>query len=361
MSVAVAAEKLGVGADDITAWESGTRQPTVAQFRKAAKLYKRPSAALLLDDVPKDFTIRHDYRRVHGKAPAASSALTFAIRKARLLQETSIDLASALGEQPKPSLPTASLDDDVVSLAKRVREALGITLEAQFRWPKDEYTPLGQWRGAVEALGVLVVQFSGVDVDEARGFSIWSDDWPLVAINTKDSPRARVFSVLHELGHLALRAEGLCDFREADGQTERFCNALAAEVLVPRTALLAEAAVRAAGARHPWSDDELSDLSRRYGVSREVMLLRLVNVGKATRAHYALMRKGWDDAPRPKQEGAPPRERLALAHLGEPYVRLVLDAFYEKRITARDVADCFDLKVEFIPKVEALVLGGARR
>jgi len=91
------------------------------------------------------------------------------------------------------------------ALPKLVRVALGVDREAQQSWSQDPYAPLRGWRDAVEALGVLVMQQGPVAVDEMRGFaSIEPESLPAILLNSKDDPRARAFTLLHELGHLAL-------------------------------------------------------------------------------------------------------------------------------------------------------------
>jgi Zn-dependent peptidase ImmA (M78 family) len=60
----------------------------------------------------------------------------------------------------------------------------------------------------------------------------------VVALNTRDAPQARTFTLLHELAHIALRTgEALCDLTEqtpADARVEVFCNHVAGAALQPR-------------------------------------------------------------------------------------------------------------------------------
>ena len=52
-------------------------------------------------------------------------------------------------------------------------------------------------------------------------------------VNNKDDPRARAFTVIHELCHLVLEGNGM----ETGPQTEAICNEIAGDVLMPREAL----------------------------------------------------------------------------------------------------------------------------
>ena len=61
-----------------------------------------------------------------------------------------------------------------------------------------------------------------------RGFSIAARLLPAIVLNIKDSPYARVFTLIHELAHVILQEEGVCELYEDLGCVEVFCNAVAA-------------------------------------------------------------------------------------------------------------------------------------
>ncbi|MGX5831842.1 ImmA/IrrE family metallo-endopeptidase [Mesorhizobium sp. 43Arga] len=97
--------------------------------------------------------------------------------------------------------------------------------------------------------------------------------------------------MLHEFCHLVVRASGISglDFvapEPAGAVVEQFCNALAGAALVPSDWLLSELLVRTKGQVKTWDDDELSALAGRFGVSREVILRRLLTLGRTTQAFY---------------------------------------------------------------------------
>lgn len=75
-----------------------------------------------------------------------------------------------------------------------------VPLEAQLSW-SSAGVALRVWREAVEGLGVMVLMLP-MGEESCRGFSIWNDVAPLIAINTAWLPEARIFTMLHELAHL---------------------------------------------------------------------------------------------------------------------------------------------------------------
>jgi Zn-dependent peptidase ImmA (M78 family) len=88
----------------------------------------------------------------------------------------------------------------------------------------------------------LVFQTAGIEPEEMRGFSIGESPMPAVVVNRADASAARVFTLLHELTHIALHTAGLCNLSELGPQSvdarrlETYCNHVAGAVLVPSQA-----------------------------------------------------------------------------------------------------------------------------
>ena len=126
--------------------------------------------------------------------------------------------------------------------------------------------------GQADALGVLVM-VSGVvgsnsrrtlDPEEFRGFALADSIALLVFINGSDTKSAQMFTLAHELAHLWLGSSGVSDAEalNVSGQdTERWCNRVAAEVLVPIHLLQADYSERIR------LSDEINRLARRFKVS----------------------------------------------------------------------------------------------
>jgi Zn-dependent peptidase ImmA (M78 family)/transcriptional regulator with XRE-family HTH domain len=372
LSVPSAARRAGVKPERLGRWEQGAEHLTLRQLRLLAAAYHRPIAVFYLPKPPTDFQALHDFRTVTGGVHRPlSPELIWEIRKAWHRHEVAIDLFDIL-EIPVPTLKVgADISEPVSVVAGRIRTQLDIARHVQTTWI-DRYDALNGWRAAIESVGVLVFQARGVSLEEMRAFSIHESPPPVVVLNVRDTPNGRVFSLLHELVHVMLHRGGVCDLEEnanlavEDSRTETFCNAVAGETLVPADWLLEQETV----ARHPagsdeWSDRDLEALSRTFSVSREVILRRLLAVGRTSGHFYRSMRERFL---REYESHTPPGgflapDMAAIVTAGRPFVRLVLDGYYSERLTSRDVSEYLGVRLKHLPRIEerVSVLGTAMR
>ncbi len=349
--------KLDVDEQTVEAWEAGRARPSIPKLRELANLFKRPLAFFYLPEPPKRFKALHDYRRLSGPGPHAQSPrVALEIRLAHARREIAIDAAAALGDLPPAPAIELTLRDDPEAGAARLREFLGVPIERQYAWKtsRDAYR---EWRAAFERRSILVFQTSKVALDELRGFSFAETSFPFVVANGKDTPTGRIFTMFHELAHIALRKPGLCDLHQSgrggqDDSVEVFCNQVAASALVPAADLLSQSLV---GQRSgSWSNEDLHVLARRFCVSREVILRRLLTLGRTSQTFYSKAReKLLEEYAQIEGGGGPiPQHELALARYGERFVRLVMAAWHSDYLTLRDVSDYLNLKVKHLEPLE---------
>jgi Zn-dependent peptidase ImmA (M78 family) len=363
---ASASAKLKIAEERLVAWEAGTDRPSISQLRRISELYKRPLASFYLPKPPRDFTIRNqDFRRLAGvEARDYSPAMRLAMRTVAFRREAALELEP---DEPPVSLVGSSASTEPAHVAAaRARDALGVSLEQQRSWT-GLYDPLNGWKTAIERLGVLVFHFTGVEVDEVRAFSASERRYPVIAVNGDDSVHGRVFSLLHEVGHLCLGEGGSCDLGDmsqsgrATADVESWCNAFAAVVLVPSAALLGEPSVSGAARGHEWTDGELRALSRRFRVSREVILRRLVTLERADIEFYRRHRVAWLELPRREKddrEARIARALLVIRDVGKPFARIVLDAYHADTISARDVSDYLGVRLKHLDAIEHRLASG---
>jgi Zn-dependent peptidase ImmA (M78 family) len=270
-------------------------------------------------------------------------------------------LLSDLGRDVPEFALRATLDEDAEVVATRARSWLGVSDEEQERWTGD-YAPLSAWITSFEARGVFVFQTGDIALEEMRGFSRAERRLPVIALNAKDAPRGRIFTLMHELTHLMLGQNGVCDqfqiWRHAQNPSEHveaYCNRAAGGILVPREALLAHPLLARADRPRDWSDDEIQELADYFAVSREAIVRRLVIVGRANETFYDRQREAylaWYRAPavKPRQHFAS-SFRVVLRDNGRQYTRLVLEALHREQTTLAHVSDYLGVRIKHLEKI----------
>jgi Zn-dependent peptidase ImmA (M78 family) len=373
LSTEAAAKRIGVSQNILTSWEDGSLEPTIAQLRTASEKYKRPLAVLLLSTPPRDFDAMRDFRRQSGDSNPWSPELHGEFRRALDQREVFLELADDAPDSMPTTVspPVLATHMNVEIAGNLLREYLELTISEQLKW-KDPYKALNTLIDRVEERGIIVIHAKGVSIDEMRAFSISERPYPVIALNGSDFPRARVFSLFHELTHLALSNGGLCDLHEGNGQRhhsagdgslEHFCNQVAAAALMPSPELLSQLIVENATSAYDWNLEELEKLASRFQVSQEALLLRLVTLDKANWSTYRLrkdeLREQYATAAALRRErrrikpGGPDFYKTKARDIGHGYASVVLDAFGGRSITSRDVADFLDIKFGQIERLQA--------
>jgi len=289
------------------------------------------------------------------------------MRRARRRRAVALELLADL-DRAIPEFPLrAVLDDDVEELATRERAWLQVPLETQARWTA-EYDPLNGWLAVLETRGILVFQTGDVPLEEMRGFSLNERILPVIVLNAKDAPRGRVFTLMHEFAHLMLSRGGVCDplrvrrqARTPDERVEVYCNRVAGAILVPREALLAHSSVAASRGPREWPDGTLQQLAEQFAVSREVILRRLLILGRTTDDFYERKRDEYVAHYRRlveqarEREGFAPLYRVLVRDNGREYTRLVLEAFDRERITPADLSDYLGVRLKHLEDIAGAV------
>jgi Zn-dependent peptidase ImmA (M78 family) len=202
----------------------------------------------------------------------------------------------------------------------------------------------------------------------------------VIVLNGGDFPNGRIFTLLHEVAHLLLRAGGVCDVlprarpRHAADELEVLCNQIAAAALMPAEAFRGEPEILVGAPDGRWKDSVVASLAGRYSVSREAVVRRLFTLGLADwgylRSKQAEYRADYDeyraDQRRIRQEedkpGGPGFYRMKVRDLGRGYIESALDAYHRRAITGSTLTELLEMKVSQIPRLEAELAstGGSR-
>ena len=365
LEVNYAAKKLKIDMEHLEAWENGTEQPTFAQLKKIAKLYRTHISIFYLPEPPTDFQPLTDYRVLPERLATDEEQiyrLNANIVEAYERREMLIELYELL-EQPTPEI-TLNVEGgtDQKRAAEKITEFLAFN-RAQLQQANDPYAALKFWKQTVEAKGVLVCQTSvnthlSVELETVRGFCIAQKPFPVIVVNPKDSPYGRIFTLIHELVHIALGESVIqnTDFEEENTPNldpiEVFCNQVAAEVLVPENELLETVNLE-------MLEEDLPRISKFFHVSPEVIMRRLLTLRKISRRNYYMYRNRqlamYRNAPA-RTGGAAPYHNRLLNTSGEYFARTAFTAYYEQKITRAELASVLsNCDTKHLAKIESAI------
>ena len=171
---------------------------------------------------------------------------------------------------------------------------------------------------------------------------MYKNRFPVIAINSKDTPYNRVFTIIHELVHIGLgksiiQNTELQHNRPPDDPTEVFCNEVAGEVLVPKGELLERVNLHTL-------EKSLPHISEYFHVSPGVIMRRLLTLGKIPQQLYEIYRNS--QRKRRKNSSAPSSRSVSyynrlLNTAGESFAQTAFRAYYEQKITLADLSDAF--------------------
>jgi Zn-dependent peptidase ImmA (M78 family) len=269
-------------------WEEGNLRPTLKQLEQFARSTHVPVGFLFLPEPLEESVPIPDFRRVAGAADLSPSPnLLDTIYLCQQRQEWFRAFARSTGEDPLGFVGSVEVGEDVVEVARRMRRALEFDMEERRQIPTWTEA-LRRFIIRAEDVGVLVM-CSGVvgnntrralDPDEFRGFALADDLAPLVFINGADTKAAQMFTLAHELAHVWLGQSALTDSEAGSlphQAVERWCNRVAAELLVPLSLVQEEYDPSRS------LEEEAQRLARRFKVSSLVILRRIYDAGVITK------------------------------------------------------------------------------
>ena len=294
-----ARERAGLTQDDLIGkfrklpeWEDGKERPTLKQVETFARAVHVPVGYLFLTEPPEETVPIPDFRTFAGQAVTRPSPnLLDTIYTCQERQSWYRDFARVEREPELAFVGSATVATPPNVVAAEMRKTLDFNLDAQ-RSCRTWTDALRLFIEQADKASVLVMisgvvmsnNYRSLDPAEFRGFSLSDPLAPLVFVNGSDTKAAQMFTLAHELAHLWLGASALSNIGAAPPKglrrEEIWCNAVAAELLVPLATLRAELRD---GEPLP---DTLSRLARTLKVSTLVVLRRLLDANRLERPSF---------------------------------------------------------------------------
>lgn len=268
-------------------WLSEQQKPTVNQLVSLAHLFQIPFGYFFLRELPvKEYPIPH-FRTQTNRPFAPSPELFDTVETLMERQQWARDILVDLRETKLSYANIYTTSTPLVKVAQEIRNVLN-TAEDWARTAPNWTEALRFLVEKAEAAGVFVVMNGVVnnnnqrklDVNEFRGFVLHDEYAPFVFINNNDAVSGKIFTLIHEIAHILLGKSAsfdLAHLQPSDSDVEQYCNAVAAEFLVPQTRL--QEALKQTGVNY-----EL--LARSFKVSQIVIARRLLDLGAISKSDF---------------------------------------------------------------------------
>lgn len=234
--------------DVVEEWETSGK----IKFRQAEILAEKtytPFGFLFLPKPPSERLPIKDFRTLSGAQVKPSAALMDVVFECQRRQAWYREYLITQGADKLQFVGSATVDTPIGMTANDIRKTIkvGALVSTNIASWKDN---LSAHFDAVEEAGILIMrngvvgnnEMRKLSTREFRGFALSDPYAPLVFINTTDAKAAQLFTLIHEIAHIWLGESAVSNTEksQAGGEAaERYCNAVAAEVLVPKDDFIA--------------------------------------------------------------------------------------------------------------------------
>lgn len=279
--------------DLIKEWISGEKEPTFSQIEKVSKKINIPFGYFFLEKPPLEKCKIVDFRTVDSiSIHNPSRDLIDTVDLMSGIQEWMAEYNKENGASGYNFVGSIKTTDSVIPAAKTIREDLNLSLNwfEDFRNAREAFNSL---RNTIADIGVIVMMNGIVgnnthrtlNVSEFRAFALTDPYAPLIFINSRDADNGKLFSLLHELVHVWIGKDNFYNdvygVSQKVSKEEQFCNAVAAEILVPDSIFIDE-----------WSNQTGSnesiiyELEKKFICSRFTLLIKAFNTRRIEKAEF---------------------------------------------------------------------------
>jgi Zn-dependent peptidase ImmA (M78 family)/transcriptional regulator with XRE-family HTH domain len=333
------------------------REGTISynQLKKIADYFNR-GVLFFLEDSPviESQVFSPAFRTISNQKVELDGGTKAVIERAEKQRDIYVSLVEE-EDVPPPAFSHPVISKNPVHAAGQARIWLGL----------GERNDFSSFRAAVENKGILVFLTNGYKgkwqipkSNPILGFSIYDEQYPLIVVKKARQESRQSFTLMHELSHIIIHHASIIDdendFTSHSG-VERTANVFAANLLVPST-FLNQIDLKKKPSRADLFDEWLRIYRQRWGVSTDVLLLRLITAQRVTQTEYDEYRSWVLSTSKDEDSTGTRMYRHREPHniFGEKYVRSVLDALDREKITINKASKFLDgLKLSDIRKLES--------
>lgn len=260
---------------------SGEIAPTFTQLSNIAKTINVPTGLLLLDKPIDGRKVNLQFRTINSEHMEEMSP---ELRDTILDMQEKQDFLKEEVESECPFVGLFTVQDDDEKVIQEIHQYLGTKIV------KERFK---DYRKKMNNLGVFIFLNGKVkdntrrplNLKEFRGFVLSDKRAPLIFINQTDSSAGKLFTLIHEFVHLFFDDSDLLTNHDFASHTklEAKINRITAEILLPQK-LLEELLDNQQNL-----EDNLASISKRFEVSKFVVLRRLYDLKYISREVYISM------------------------------------------------------------------------
>lgn len=353
----------GLAASDVVSiypkfveWQNGTSLATVNQLKEFSKRYYFPFGYFFLDSVPEIPKSAIPFFRC---ADEYNTTEDINVNETvEILQERQDWLSDYFKENNADKNPIIGIYKNEKDRAT-ILQGICRYLELENDWNLKLKTPertLAFLRDKFEERNIITTFNSivnnnahrAIPVKLCRGFCLVDDYAPFIFVNSADSKKAQIFTMLHELAHIFISFTsgfGDCGAEELPDSREALCNETAAELLVPGSLLLEHNTSK--------TNAELSDY---FKASEIVILRRKLECGLINKSQFFAE---YNNLSPYKKSGRGGGNFYATAEqrINPKFLRCLNDAMHDRTITPMEAYHLAGLKGDTFTR---LVAGGSK-
>ena len=324
--------------DRVEQWESGTATPTWTQLKNLAHCYDVNIFLLAGEETITRNREIADYRNEAGAAVHELNTkkfINFLLQRQRYLES----IMKSDGVKENEMVGSITERDNPERAAREIAQKIDYTYK-----PDIPDTHLKYLISLLESRGVFVMKtlsYWGIDVTNMRGVYLKNKYAPVIGLNRKDTKTGQLFTLAHEMAHLFINSEGVSniDFRDqSNNPTERFCNAVAANLLLPKDKI------------EPRTHDifDIQEIAKTYQVSELFVFYRLRNLNLIDRKGAVKMENGIKERSKKnatRQSGGDANNNMKDSN-GGLFNHIISSLYFEKRLNAAEASKILRLSID---------------
>ncbi|WNJ21303.1 XRE family transcriptional regulator [Pontibacter sp. G13] len=181
------------------------------------------------------------------------------------------------------------------------------------------------------------------------GLATFADDkYPVIVLNGAFPVERKRFTLMHELGHLLLNLSSF-----APKEEEKFCNRFAGEMLFPKPDVIREFG----GIRREINLQELIAIQKKYGLSIQAIVYRLVDCGVFNQRQHAQFYKMLKA--HPDLQELVDASRFETPERSDRFEQLVYRALAQEDISISKAASLLDQSISLVKETALIHLGAS--